>query len=91
MAEVLWNHPDPTSTPMWHFLQRIKDKHGLKEDTYAALYAWSVENVNDFWEECWDAVGIEASVGYEHVSVLIVEGREKAASEPIYDVLLGRE
>lgn len=68
MAEVLWRHPDPTSTPMWRFLQKVKEKYGLKEDTYESLYAWSVENVGEFWEECWDFVGIEASVGYEKVS-----------------------
>lgn len=70
MAEVLWRHPDPTATPMWHFLQKVKQKHGLKEDTYESLYGWSVENVGDFWEECWDFVGIEASVPYEKVRCL---------------------
>lgn len=68
MAEVLWRHPNPTSTPMWRFLQKIREKYGLEEDTYESLYAWSVENVGDFWEECWDFVGIEASVGYVKAS-----------------------
>ena len=65
--EELWRHPDPTSTPMWRFLCRVRDKHGLPSDDYQSLYAWSVDNVGAFWEECWDFVGVVASVGYEKV------------------------
>lgn len=32
MPKKLWEHPDPKSTAMWQFMQRINDKHnaGLK-------------------------------------------------------------
>jgi acetoacetyl-CoA synthetase len=67
-AEVLWRHPNPTSTPMWRFLQSVKDKHELDRDNYQSLYKWSVENVSAFWEECWDFVGIVSEKGHEKVS-----------------------
>lgn len=67
MAEELWRHPDPTSTPMWRFLQGVKDRRGLNGEDYQSLYRWSVENVGEFWEDCWNFVGIEASVGYDKV------------------------
>lgn len=62
MAELLWKHPDPTSTPMWDFLSRVNEKHGLQLKDYQGLYAWSVDNVGLFWEECWQFVGIQAEL-----------------------------
>lgn len=67
-AEVLWRHPDPTSTPMWHFLQRVNEKRGLKLDGYADLYKWSIEEVASFWEDVWHFVGIEHSEPFKEVS-----------------------
>ena len=67
-AEELWRHPDPTSTPMWQFIQRVNEKHALELADYQGLYKWSIENVAQFWEECWDFVGIEASNARGEVS-----------------------
>ncbi|KAF4119768.1 acetoacetyl-CoA synthetase, partial [Geosmithia morbida] len=63
MAQELWRHADPSSTPMWRFLQQVRGKHGLPGSDYQSLYRWSVDHVGDFWDECWDFVGVKASVG----------------------------
>lgn len=60
-SDVLWRHPQPASTPMWHFIQHVNERHGLKLQGYPDLYRWSVDNVSAFWEETWDFVGIVAS------------------------------
>jgi hypothetical protein len=65
--EELWRHPDPTSTPMWRFLQHINQKYGLQLAGYPDLYKWSVEDVALFWEEVWHFVGIKASKSFDKV------------------------
>ncbi len=67
-AEELWRHPNPTSTPMWRFLQSVKERRGLAGEDYQSLYKWSVDNVGEFWEDCWDFVGIQAEVASGKVS-----------------------
>lgn len=69
--EVLWTHPDPTSTPMWRFLQRVNEKRGLSLDGYRDLYRWSVDDVALFWEEVWQFVGITASRPFDQVSLCV--------------------
>ncbi|PHH87854.1 hypothetical protein CDD83_8317 [Cordyceps sp. RAO-2017] len=60
-SDVLWRHPAPASTPMWHFVQQLNQRRGLELCDYPGLYRWSVDNVSAFWEELWDFVGIVAS------------------------------
>ncbi|PNY28173.1 Acetoacetyl-CoA synthetase [Tolypocladium capitatum] len=60
-SDELWRHPDPASTPMWQFLQRVNKEHDLTLDGYPGLFKWSIDNVSPFWEEVWDFVGIVAS------------------------------
>ncbi|XP_044717667.1 AMP-binding enzyme domain-containing protein [Hirsutella rhossiliensis] len=60
-SDVLWCHPQPASTPMWHFIQHLNSRHRLELRGYPDLYRWSVDNVSAFWEETWDFVGIVAS------------------------------
>jgi acetoacetyl-CoA synthetase len=67
VPDVLWNHPDPTSTPMWRFLQHINKKYGLSLDGYPTLYQWSIDNVALFWDEVWHFVGITASTPFDKV------------------------
>lgn len=61
LAEKLWTHPDPSSTPMWKFIQRINKKYNLAVAGYPELYQWSIDNVAEFWSEAWHFVGIVAS------------------------------
>lgn len=60
-SDELWRHPSPRSTPMWRFVQRVNEKHGLSIDGYPGLYQWSIDNVSEFWEDVWDFVGIVSS------------------------------
>lgn len=66
-AEEIWRHPDPASTPMWHFIQEVNEKHSLGIQDYQELYKWSIENVGIFWEEVWHFVGVKASQPYDKV------------------------
>lgn len=61
LAEKLWTHPDPSSTPMWKFIQRINTKYNLSIAGYPDLYQWSIDNIAEFWDETWQFVGIVAS------------------------------
>lgn len=67
-AEELWRHPDPTSTPMWKFIEEINEKRGLAIKDFRGLYKWSVEEIGPFWEDVWDFVGITASRPADRVS-----------------------
>lgn len=64
----LWRHPDPTSTQMHAFKERVNAKYGLKLDHYEDLHKWSVEHIGDFWGEVWDFTGIKGNRVDEPVS-----------------------
>lgn len=77
----LWEHPNPKMTAMYEFKQRISERHGRtfkgEEDKFDSLWAWSVDNIQDFWREVWRFTGIKASrdfdsVGYSFLSSLFV-------------------
>jgi hypothetical protein len=63
----LWKHRDPASTEMWRFLQHINATYNLNLEDYPGLYKWSVDNVADFWKECWHFIGITASQPFSEV------------------------
>ena len=72
-GEELWRHPDPTSTYMWHFLQKIKqDNKTLPLETYHDLHQWSIDHIADFWAAAWQYVGIRASRPYDEVGLFLV-------------------
>lgn len=59
-AEVprkLWEHPDPTSTQMWHFMQDVNKKHGLRLRTFDDLHNYSLTRRSSFWADVFDAAG----------------------------------
>src|SRR4051812_9315968 len=59
-AEVprkLWEHPDPASTQMWHFMQDANKKHGLQLRTFDDLHNYSLTRRSDFWADVFDAAG----------------------------------
>ena len=45
----LWN-----TTEMGRFLEKIEATHGVHFDTYDQAWAWSVANLEDFWQSIWD-------------------------------------
>jgi len=67
----LWRHPNPKSTHMWKFIEKVNEKYGLKLETYRELYGWSVDNIAEFWEETWYFTGIKASRPFEKVDFLL--------------------
>ena len=69
MSRLLWT-PSPRrreSSNMYRFMQRINESRGLSLKDYSDLYAWSVENVSDFWAEIWKEEGIHYSKPYTRV------------------------
>ncbi|KAK0388403.1 hypothetical protein NLU13_4647 [Sarocladium strictum] len=60
-AEELWRHANPSSTPMWQFIQKVNQERGMQIQDYQGLYKWSVEDVGGFWEDVWHFVGVKAS------------------------------
>ncbi len=52
---------------MYRFMERVNRKYGMDFSDYDALYQWSIENLEDFWAELWDFVGIKASRSYDRV------------------------
>jgi acetoacetyl-CoA synthetase len=57
---MLWTHPDPESTRMTEFMQRVNQKYHLDLQTYDDLFNWSIDQIGDFWSETWDFTGIVA-------------------------------
>ena len=64
---------DPMNAPLWkpspervaasnlsRFIQHLKARHGLGFADYAALYEWSVTEIDSFWEAVWDFCGVIA-------------------------------
>ncbi|KAI2638249.1 acetoacetate-CoA ligase-like protein [Xylaria nigripes] len=66
-AAELWQHSDPHSTPMFGFLNHVRNKYQLDIDDYPGLYKWSTQNLRDFWAEVWHFCGIRASKPYTEV------------------------
>ncbi|TGJ81539.1 hypothetical protein E0Z10_g7225 [Xylaria hypoxylon] len=54
----LWRHPDPHSTPMFAFLNHVRNKYQLDINDYPGLWDWSTKNPSDFWEQVWHFCGI---------------------------------
>ncbi|KAI7168621.1 hypothetical protein D0869_05502 [Hortaea werneckii] len=66
-GSLLWKHPSPRDTQMWHFLQTINRKHQTAFTTYDELYRWSISHVEQLWGEIWEVCGVRASQPYSTV------------------------
>ncbi|KAF2453634.1 hypothetical protein BDY21DRAFT_327427 [Lineolata rhizophorae] len=66
-TEKLWEHPSPTTTKMWEFLQLVRRKHGLPSEEYQDLLDWSTAHLADFWKEIWDFTGVRSERSYDKV------------------------
>lgn len=49
------------------FLRALADERGLVFDTWQDLHAWSVRDLEDFWESVWSYFGVKAHTPYERV------------------------
>ncbi len=65
MSEPLWS-PDPDAVArarITHFARFVGDRVGRDLTEYAALLAWSVEDVAGFWRCLWDYFDVPAETG----------------------------
>ena len=68
-GDILWTpsperiaHANVTALRLW-----LERERGLRFAGYAAMWRWSVEDLEGFWGALWDYFHIEASVPYERV------------------------
>jgi acetoacetyl-CoA synthetase len=66
--QKLWEHPNPTGTPMYKFVQDLNKKYDLSLRGYDELHKWSIDNIAKFWEEVWHSTGIKASKPFDRVT-----------------------
>ena len=65
----MW-HPSATLTQhsnLRAYMAWLHDHKGLTFDDYAALWQWSVDDIEAFWASLWDYFGIHASQPYTRV------------------------
>jgi acetoacetyl-CoA synthetase len=63
MGELLWQ-PSPErveGSSMFRFMQHVNERFSKDFSGYPELYAWSVEQLGDFWSTLWDFIGVQAS------------------------------
>ena len=68
-GELLWK-PSPervAAADITHYQQWLREHRGLSFDSYDALWHWSVDKLEDFWESIWDYFEVQASAPYECV------------------------
>ena len=53
---------------MNEFRLHISKTYAVPLDTYEALHAWSIANIEQFWSEVWSWTGVVASVQASEVS-----------------------
>ncbi len=70
-GRVLWT-PSPeryNASQMAKFERFLQDKHGLAFDDYNAMWRWSVQDLEGFWNAIWDFFEIRASARPEKLLV----------------------
>src|SRR5215216_6391546 len=69
MKTPLWNPSEERKQQanITRFIKTVNTRYGLKLDSYAELYQWSVDNIPDFWAAVWDFADIKASKQYDQV------------------------
>ncbi|KLU90108.1 hypothetical protein MAPG_09073, partial [Magnaporthiopsis poae ATCC 64411] len=65
VPKKLWEHPDPTSTAMYGFMQRLNREHNAGLSTFADLHRFSVSEREIFWSTVWDAANYIHSGSYD--------------------------
>lgn len=68
-GELLWT-PSPERVEhanITDFVRWLRRERGLEFADYAALWRWSVDDLEAFWGACWDYFGVLASAPYERV------------------------
>jgi acetoacetyl-CoA synthetase len=52
---------------MTRYMRWLSDERGLRFDTYDALWRWSVDALEAFWESIWQFFAVESSTPYDAV------------------------
>ncbi len=68
-GDVLWQPSDEAlaSNQMAQFIDYVNNRHNLHFTGYDELYAWSIEQIPDFWESFMDYSGILLAQTYEQI------------------------
>ena len=69
MKTPLWNPSEERKQQanITRFIKTVNTRYGLKLDSYAELYQWSVDNIPDFWAAVWAFADVKASKQYDQV------------------------
>ena len=69
MAKLLWEPSEQRiqSSNMYRFMQHVNRRFGKTFEEYSSLYAWSVQNIPDFWAAFWEFSDVIASEPYREV------------------------
>src|SRR3954452_11628086 len=61
-GRVLWEPPDDVrkTSRMGRFMTWLRDERGLDFADYAALWHWSVTDLDGFWQAVWDYFEVSA-------------------------------
>jgi len=69
-GELLWEPSAETieGATITRYMRWLEAERGLRFDgEYAALWRWSVDELEDFWASIWDFFGVAASTKHERV------------------------
>jgi acetoacetyl-CoA synthetase len=63
---LLWEPPETLKREsiLQSYMRWLDDRKGLRFDSYAPLWDWSVANVAPFWESIWQFFDVRASQPY---------------------------
>jgi acetoacetyl-CoA synthetase len=56
--DVLWDPESDSAGPLAEFTAWVREHRGVEASDYAALHAWSVEDLEDFWSAAAEFLGV---------------------------------
>ncbi|MBF0229575.1 MAG: acetoacetate--CoA ligase [Desulfamplus sp.] len=67
MAKCLWKPSEDRikQTNMYRFMRTVNEKYEKNFSDYDALYQWSIDNLEKFWELMWDFAQIRSSKKFD--------------------------
>jgi acetoacetyl-CoA synthetase len=68
-GELLWTPSDAAveAATVTRYRRWLNETRGLELDDYAALWQWSVDQLEDFWASIWEFGEVRAATPYERV------------------------
>jgi acetoacetyl-CoA synthetase len=69
MGEIVWRPSQARidAAQVTAYRQWLEETRGLRFDGYEALWRWSVESLEDFWQSIWDYFGFTSPTPYMQV------------------------